>query len=315
MGRHSAPDDEPERYSLPVYRGGINEGIPQLPRGPSGRVPQWVINEALGIHSEPSPWRADFAPVVSGAAPGHRGTGGAPSGRRKPSRGFLRSVAVLFFVALIGGMAWWTIDSRTPTQIATPPPVALPDQTGWRTTYSDGPTPGFGSESEPLGTPAPLATRSDSYRIFTSEGDSVHGDMPADAPTYDPCRPVHYVIRESATPRGGNELIHAAVEEASRATGLQFVYDGTTDEFPVRRRQSYQPDRYGDRWAPILIAWSDPSEVSGLAGDVIGLGGSTSVTQMGRTPVYVTGQIELDTPEIALILRSSDGAALVQAII
>ncbi len=29
-----------------------------LPRSPTGRIPQWVIDEALGRETDPQPWRA-----------------------------------------------------------------------------------------------------------------------------------------------------------------------------------------------------------------------------------------------------------------
>ncbi len=31
---------------------------------------------------------------------------------------------------------------------------------------------------------------------------------------------------------------------------------------PTERRNAYQPGRYGDVWAPVLIAWVDPDESS-----------------------------------------------------
>ena len=33
----------------------------------------------------------------------------------------------------------------------------------------------------------------------------------------------------------------------TQATGLQFVYDGLSDEPVAEDREPYQPDRYGDR--------------------------------------------------------------------
>jgi hypothetical protein len=38
------------------------------------------------------------------------------------------------------------------------------------------------------------------------------------------------------------------------ATGFKFVFDGMTDEAPNKERKAYQPDRYKDRCAPVLIA-------------------------------------------------------------
>ena len=55
------------------------------------------------------------------------------------------------------------------------------------------------------------------------------------------------------------------------ATGLVFVNEGTTDEAWTKDREPYQPDRYGERWAPALIAWSDEGQVPGLAGYIAGM--------------------------------------------
>jgi hypothetical protein len=75
---------------------------------------------------------------------------------------------------------------------------------------------------------------------------------------WNPCRPIHYVVNASLAPPGSIADVHEAVRRISQATGIAFVYDGTTDEQPTTHRDPYLPSRYGDRWAPLLIAWSDP---------------------------------------------------------
>jgi hypothetical protein len=64
---------------------------------------------------------------------------------------------------------------------------------------------------------------------------------------YDPCRPVHYVVRPDLAPPGTDQLIQEAVSAVSAASGLQFVYDGATAEAPAKDRETYQPDRYGQK--------------------------------------------------------------------
>lgn len=59
-----------------------------------------------------------------------------------------------------------------------------------------------------------------------------------------------------------------AIAEVSAASVLQFVHDGATAEGPTDQRNLYQPERYGKRWAPVLITWSTPAETPGLAGKV-----------------------------------------------
>ena len=65
--------------------------------------------------------------------------------------------------------------------------------------------------------------------------------------TYDPCRPIRYVVRPDNAPTNGLQLIQQAVAQVSDATGLEFVYEGPTTEGPGERRP-YQPGRYGERW-------------------------------------------------------------------
>lgn len=162
---------------------------------------------------------------------------------------------------------------------------------------SDFPRPPAGAESaeQPLGSPAPLARESAAYRFLaTQEGT----DEPV---AYDPCRPIHVVSNNRTAFVGSEDIIRTSLDAVGRATGLQFVYDGFSDEVPSKDRPPYQPDHYPDRWAPVLISWSDPSETPELVGDVGGLGGSAYVT-VDRGSVYVTGAIELDGPQLAAIV-------------
>ncbi|WP_155845642.1 matrixin family metalloprotease [Arthrobacter sp. 162MFSha1.1] len=75
----------------------------------------------------------------------------------------------------------------------------------------------------------------------------------------------------------------------SRATGLVFIDDGATDEPGGFKRKPYQPERYGDRWAPVLIAWVDPSELSGDAGQ----GNSLTAKAFDGNSAYVTGELDV----------------------
>jgi len=116
--------------------------------------------------------------------------------------------------------------------------------------------------------------------------------------TFDPCRPIHYVTRTAAAGPGGARLVDEAVAQISAATGLKFVSDGLTHEAPSEQRQAFQPERYGQRWAPVLIAWSDESESPGLTGRVAGLGGGRPWRDTHGRLTYVTGTVWLDTPAL-----------------
>ena len=118
------------------------------------------------------------------------------------------------------------------------------------------------------------------------------------AATWDPCEPIHYVVRPDHAPPDGEALLARAFAAVSAASGLQFVSDGTTSEAPREGRAVYQPERYGQRWAPVLVAWTGPGEVPQLAGAVAGRAGPVIVTETGQPPRMVSGQVTLDAADL-----------------
>jgi hypothetical protein len=79
---------------------------------------------------------------------------------------------------------------------------------------------------------------------------------------WNPCETIHYVVNLDEAPPDSLGDVQEAIRRVSVATGITFEFDGPTSEQPIQRRPSYQPERYGDRWAPVLIAWVDPDESS-----------------------------------------------------
>ncbi len=77
---------------------------------------------------------------------------------------------------------------------------------------------------------------------------------------WNPCAPIHYVTNLTEAPPGSQNDVQEAVRRVSAATGIPFIDDGTTNEIPTREREAFQPLRYGQEWAPVLIAWVAPSE-------------------------------------------------------
>ncbi|WP_263730382.1 M10 family metallopeptidase domain-containing protein [Cellulomonas sp. SG140] len=186
--------------------------------------------------------------------------------------------------------------------------VWLSGRLGSAAAARNAPPPGREEAAVPLGSPPLGAPTTGPYSFLQTQADGV-------APvTYDPCRPLHYVVRTDGAPAGGDVLIATGLARISEATGLQFVADGTTTEAPTQHRPVYQPERYGRRWAPVLIAWSTPAETPELAGDVAGSAGSSSVTLHG-TAHYVSGIVVLDGPAIAQLLGSANGTALAQGVV
>lgn len=172
------------------------------------------------------------------------------------------------------------------------------------------PHPAPATSTEPLGTPvAPPPGGGPHKFLATQEGTD-------DPVAYDPCRPIPIVVNSRTAPPGAGELLSGALDTMSAITGLSFLLEGPTDERIVEGRSPFQPDRYGNRWAPVLIAWSDPNELTALDGPVAGVGGSTPAHTPGGGPlVYVTGIVALDGPAFAEILTRDDGHQVARAIV
>jgi hypothetical protein len=128
------------------------------------------------------------------------------------------------------------------------------------------PTPGVESADVPLGTSLPAPAEAGEYGFVQLQADGV---TPVG---YDPCRPIHYVVRPDNAPAGGGQVIHDAVARTTEVTGFRFIDDGPTDEPLSDHRAPYQPGRYGDRWAPVLLTWDTEAEQPDLIADVAGFG-------------------------------------------
>jgi hypothetical protein len=114
---------------------------------------------------------------------------------------------------------------------------------------------------------------------------------------FNACEEIHYVINPNSGPADAIDRAHAAFRSVSAATGMRFVYDGTTSETPSDDRPSYQPDRYGDRWAPILLAWSSQPLALGAAGDIVGQASPRYEVNGDGRAVYVTGSAIFDATD------------------
>ena len=160
----------------------------------------------------------------------------------------------------------------------------------------DLPPPGVGSRPERLLPPVVPRRPSSAWRPLMVQ-DDVGGNGGRRTPVrWDPCRPITYVVNPKGAPEGGARLIDEAFADIERATGLRFVKRGTTKE-PVRAgRPPYQRERYGERWAPLLVGWGDPrAPGAALAGaDGAALSRNNTITIAGRPAVFVSGVVLLD---------------------
>lgn len=69
-----------------------------LPRSPSGRIPQWVIDEAAGTATQPTGWRSAEPPLVARS-------------RGRARHGFRAAVTVLVVLAALV-TSWWLVKSN-----------------------------------------------------------------------------------------------------------------------------------------------------------------------------------------------------------
>jgi hypothetical protein len=259
---------------------------PDAPAGPpssvSGRVPRWVVVEAARRAGDPE-WPSDL-PV---ARPRRRGLPGL--------RGLLSLVLVI-------GLSLGAAHLAGPRSAGGD---ALPTVQQTRS-Y---PTAGTGSSAAPLGAPMPAPPAGGAHEFVALQVDGV---TPV---SYDPCRSIHYVIRPDNAPEGGEQIIRDAVARISAVTGLQFVYDGPTDEVSEDARALFQPDRYGDRWAPVLISWQTEAENPEFLTDTVGEAGSAAVTIAGQPRVFVSGMVDLDASAFAGFVAEPDGVPFARAVV
>jgi hypothetical protein len=173
---------------------------------------------------------------------------------------------------------------------------------------ADAPPPVVEESDSPLGTPQPPPFPSDAFKFLATNDDGTPVG-------YSPCRPLHYVVNAKLAPPGAEHLVEDAIGTMSRATGIRFVNDGATSEAPSEERAPYQPAAYGDRWAPLLISWTTPAESPKLKGPVIGTGGSTHYSFNDGPKSFVTGSLDLDSPQITSELAQHEGSAYATAVI
>lgn len=216
--------------------------------------------------------------------------------RRGRSGRLARVVGPVLVVALVVGAVWVQRGGSGLTAAPVRRPGSWPpvDRTASR---------------QPLGTAPPAPRTGGEHRFVQRQP----GDTRPVA--WDPCRPVRYLVNPEGAPPGGDRLVQEAVARTAAATGLTFVDAGTTDEEWSEERDPYQPDRYGERWAPALIDWSDDTRVPALGGYVAGLGGGTAVAGPDGRRAYVSGQVVLDAKDLAKGLATPDGEAQVRGVI
>ncbi len=126
------------------------------------------------------------------------------------------------------------------------------------------------------------------YRFMATQDGS---DEPV---AYDPCTPIQVMVNARTAPADADAILATALANVTEATGLEFELVGDSDEVPFAGADV----ETGEGWRPLLIGWTDATEMSEFDGELVGLGGSAIVEIDGRH-WYVTGDVALDGPRLA----------------
>lgn len=115
---------------------------------------------------------------------------------------------------------------------------------------------------------------------------------------WNPCTPIDLVVSRDGTPpdllRDLEVDLAEAIERVNDASGLELRVVGDTDEAPSGTRLPYQPECYGERWAPVLVGFAAPGE-NGLAlRDVDRAIAVPLAVGPDGDRTYVTGQVVLN---------------------
>ncbi len=136
----------------------------------------------------------------------------------------------------------------------------------------------------------PRGTASEYQFLATNHGEPVR---------WNPCAPIHYVVNVEHAPEGSLQDVQEAIDRVSTATGVDFIYDGPTEEIPQRDRNPYLPELYGDRWAPVVVAWATQSQtdVPFQKGDEYFAAVARPLGPPDGTPQFVSGWVVVNAAD------------------
>jgi hypothetical protein len=277
-----------------------DRGKPENPSGPGWYPDPWSADGKGERYFDGKRWGTTERPRA-------RHTTVAVDERRPRTPGWSRSrvvVSIAVLAALVVGFVVVQRATNGTDDVPTTSPSANPSPAA-----ALRPPPGAESSAQPIGRPATPPPGTGGYEVLAHQ--------PRDEKTpiaFDPCRPIHYVVNPDGAPADGAQLVESAIASLSGATGLKFVNDGTTTEAPAKERRAYLPNRYSpNRWAPVLVAWSDEQSFPNLAGYLAGIAGPSTVYASSNTAVYVSGIMVLDRAQLSA--EADPDRAAVRAVI
>ena len=118
---------------------------------------------------------------------------------------------------------------------------------------------------------------------------------------FSPCRQLNVVVNLAHAPSGSYELVAEVVATLRAATGLALTLADETSETHRGRRAPVQPERYGPRWAPILISWAEATSVPAFHDrqqPIIGLASNHEAGKR-KSRSLVTGQVTMNADYFA----------------
>ena len=306
-----------------------------LPKSRTGRIPQWVQQEAAGRPASPTTWRPPTVPTLDMVSQPRRHARARSGGARRLvplTLVLLLLAAGTAYLGRGGQFPWNAVSQSEYSSVESLPlpqapnrsadaPGKLSSVTGGRVInpsepqtggHAAFPPPGLEEGAAPLGLPALIENPSTAYAFENV----VKGT--SEPVSWSPCRPIHLVINSAGAPRGFTRQVLKIAAEVSYLTGLRFINDGTTRERPSMSRDGYLPARYGNRWAPVLVAvilkTRSPryDNVAGLARNVVGQTSTTGLPHIVSSQVLVmksafAQKLPDGTPLFAQVLRHEFG--------
>jgi hypothetical protein len=244
--------------SFPVFDDDFVRGAVRKEASAADRIS--TAQRVAADHSRTHPWRT------------------SASTASRPRRTGRRRVPVLLLtVAVVGGLVYLNpgaVGLTTDQVVDTQPHPPRPQD----------------AARHPLGQPVTPPAGTGGYALLTKSPKT------QDVIRFNPCRPIHYVIRHDLEPTDGADVITRAFAEVSHDTGLRFINDGSTSEAPRDKRPLVIKEKYGNRWSPVLVAWSTVRESPELKGDVDGYAGPQIADDDGLH--LVSGQVVLDAQQL-----------------
>jgi hypothetical protein len=125
---------------------------------------------------------------------------------------------------------------------------------------------------------------------------------------WDPCATITLVVDPAGAPEGALDDLAAAIELLVAAGAPPLAIEALTAERPSATREPYQPERYGERWAPVLVAWARPGEGAlPLRAQDRGIAIPVAV-RIDGVHAFVSGQVVLNATRTDLVAGSEDRA-------